>query len=342
MNSYKTVTEVKVIIMKNIMKRLLTTLVIFALVFTCFPAFTGSLEADAASKPGIVKKIHLKTVETSQINVSWSEVKKVDGYTVFRNGKAIKHVKKGVTSFADKGLKSDTKYTYYVKAYKNVKQKQWYNKKTKKWQKKKPAKKYRGKSKKVKVKVYGKSSAVKSIKTGKVIIKGEEASYEGPSMTYSYNTNTIKVTMFSGEKDSKVTITSKDLPKVVLDEDEESYTYKNLKPGTKYVFNIEQYYGGQVRNKFERTITTEQEFKFAATPRKDCIELSWTEMKNAEEYKVIRKCGNKRDEIVVKATECGYIDKVDRSKEYVYQVQVKRNGEWKGSKQITVGALTKK
>ena len=144
--------------MKNIIKRTLAITLAFAVAFTFIPALTGELDAHAASKPAKVTKLNLAWKgQTSTL--TWSKVKKnLNGYTVFRNGTAIASVGKGTLTFKDSNLETGTTYSYYVKAFKNTKQKQWFNKKTGKWQKKKPAKKYRGKSKKVKVKVYGKAS----------------------------------------------------------------------------------------------------------------------------------------------------------------------------------------
>lgn len=74
-----------------------------------------------------------------------------------------------MTKYKDTGLNPETNYSYKVRAYNTVKKKHWYNKKTGKWQIKKPAKKYRGKSKKMKVKVYGSYSATITIKTTGVL-----------------------------------------------------------------------------------------------------------------------------------------------------------------------------
>lgn len=81
-----------------------------------------------------------------------------------------------VTKYKDTGLNPETNYSYKVRAYNTVKKKHWYNKKTGKWQLKKPAKKYRGKSKKMKVKVYGSYSATVTIKT-KGVLKITDGGY---------------------------------------------------------------------------------------------------------------------------------------------------------------------
>ena len=146
--------------MKNMMKRLLTTLVIFALVFTCIPAISGTLEADAAAKPAKVQGFKHTSIEKTSAKKKKKKVSKnLKGYTIYRNGKAIKNLGKNTTRFKDSGLKSGRTYSYYIRAYNIVNQKQWFNNKTGKWQTQKPAKKIRGKSRKVKVKQYGKSSS---------------------------------------------------------------------------------------------------------------------------------------------------------------------------------------
>ncbi len=172
--------------MKNIIKRTLAITLAFAVAFTFFPALSGGLDAHAASKPAKVTKLNLAWKgQTSTL--TWSKVKKnLNGYTVFRNGTAIASVGKGTLTFKDSNLETGTTYSYYVKAFKNTKQKQWFNKKTGKWQKKKPAKKYRGKSKKVKVKVYGKASP-----TLKCITSGSKPS--GNEGAYSINVKCDKV-----------------------------------------------------------------------------------------------------------------------------------------------------
>lgn len=152
--------------MKNIIKRTLAITLAFAVAFTFIPALSGGLDAHAASKPAKVTKLSLVR-KGGTVTLNWNKVKKnLNGYTVFRNGTAIASVGKGSNSFNDSNLELGTSYSYYVKAFRNTKQKQWFNKKTGKWQKKKPAKKYRGKSKKVKVKVYGKASPTLKCITG--------------------------------------------------------------------------------------------------------------------------------------------------------------------------------
>ena len=58
------------------------------------------------------------------MKLSWNRVKGVGGYKVYRkagNGKykCIKTLSSGAASYTDKGVKKGTKYTYFVKPYKN-------------------------------------------------------------------------------------------------------------------------------------------------------------------------------------------------------------------------------
>lgn len=146
------------------MKKIVSVIMMAALLVASVPAMGGNVYA--AKKPAKVKGVSLHAEDHTSIKLKWSKVKKgASGYTIYRNGKAIKNVGKSKKSYTDKGLTPSTKYTYYVKAYTNAKTKQWFNKKTGKWQTKKPAKKIRGKSRTVKKKLYGKASAKVSLAT---------------------------------------------------------------------------------------------------------------------------------------------------------------------------------
>lgn len=162
------------------MKKVFSIVMMAALLFASVAATGGNVYA--AKKPARVEKLELYTNSHNSIKVSWKKVKKgVSGYTIYRNGKAAKNVGKGTTSYKDTGLYPLTTYTYYVRAYTNVKTKQWYNKKTGKWQTKKPAKKNRGKSRTVKKKLYGNPSAKVALET-----------YEDPyNSTYTYEGRTV-------------------------------------------------------------------------------------------------------------------------------------------------------
>ena len=145
--------------------KVISILLAFCVAFSGLPFLAGSLDVKAASVTK--KKITLKaTVKgETKVKLKWNKVKSPGkGYAVFRDGKVIKRLSKKKTSFTDKGLKPGTKHKYQIKTYTKKKVTKWYNKKTKKWQKKKPAKKYRGKSKTVKVYVYKKKSNTVKVK----------------------------------------------------------------------------------------------------------------------------------------------------------------------------------
>lgn len=125
-------------------------LIAFFIAFAMIPA-AGIFDVQADS--GKAEKVSLTVEITGQgpavLNwkrLSKSEMKKITGFAVFRNGKTVKRLGKKKLSFKDFGLEAGQEYTYQVKTYKKTRTKQWYNKKTGKWQKNKPAKKYRSRS----------------------------------------------------------------------------------------------------------------------------------------------------------------------------------------------------
>ena len=145
--------------MTNTKSRIISVFLILALVLT-----VNTVPAFAASK----SKLNLSAKATGQHTVAlkWNKVSKAyNGYAIFRNGEVIKYGNSKTLKFTDSKLKAGTKYTYQVKTYKVKKVKKWYNKKTKKWQTKKPAKKYRGKSKKVISYSYKTKSNVITVRT---------------------------------------------------------------------------------------------------------------------------------------------------------------------------------
>lgn len=162
--------------MKYIAKKSLTIIIAFALAFTGIPVLAGGFSADAAASVGQVKKVSARWSH-NYVNLTWKKVstKGLGGYTIYRGGKAKKSVNAKTLAYKDTSVKALTQYTYYVKAYKNVKQKRYYNTKTRKWQLKKPAKnywkacksgKYKGKKTiTVTVKKYGKASPAIKLKT---------------------------------------------------------------------------------------------------------------------------------------------------------------------------------
>ena len=231
--------------MKNIIKRTLAITLAFAVAFTFIPALSGGLDAHAASKPAKVTKLNLAWKgQTSTL--TWSKVKKnLNGYTVFRNGTAIASVGKGTLTFKDSNLETGTTYSYYVKAFKNTKQKQWFNKKTGKWQKKKPAKKYRGKSKKVKVKVYGKASPTLKCTTSGEKPNKVDGSY---TITISMTSNSVTFTITSIEGNDTRVIVKRDGNEIgIMDANNLSITEFGLEANTEYTYLLDLEIGGVVR-----------------------------------------------------------------------------------------------
>ena len=137
--------------MGRITKRFVVLLTAFCVAFTGLPLMTGTIDAHAASKFTIKSA---SAASSSSVKLTWKKYKKSNTYQIFRDGELIATVSK--TTYTDKGLNSATEYGYKVKALQKYtkKQKQWFNKKTGAWQTKKPAKKYRGKSKTVKLVKY--------------------------------------------------------------------------------------------------------------------------------------------------------------------------------------------
>lgn len=138
-------------------------MVMFCLTFTSLPMLSGSFDSHA-----LAKNITLNASAYGQhgATLRWNKIKSPNsGYAVFRDGSPIAHLGKSKTSFTDSGLDSGTAHTYQIKTYVRKTKKQWFNKKTQKWQSKKPAKKYRGKSRKVYTYSYKKKSNSRSIRT---------------------------------------------------------------------------------------------------------------------------------------------------------------------------------
>lgn len=153
----------------NIFKRMAAMMLAFAVAFTMIPFAAGDLDAHAAS---YWKGLKAKATSRTSASISWTQLtkkqrKKISGITVYRNGKAVKNIRKTAKSFSESGLKAGTTYSYQLKTYKASKQKQWFNKKTGKWQKKKPKKKWRGKSRKITVYKYANTSTAMKITTPK-------------------------------------------------------------------------------------------------------------------------------------------------------------------------------
>ena len=162
---------------RTIARRALSILMTLTFVLSCAFVYSPA-EAAKVPTPKQVLSIKASGISTYEATLRWGAVTgPVKGYTVFRNGKAIKNVKANTRYYKDTSLKASTRYKYYVRAYTftGKKIKQWYNKKTKKWQATIPAKRIRGQARYVYEKKYGKASPVLSIKTQTaVMIHGEE------------------------------------------------------------------------------------------------------------------------------------------------------------------------
>ena len=158
---------------KSILSVLLILVMILASFTVAFPE-----EVNAASGLPKVSSLKASATQTS-VTLSWKklskkQLKKVKGIAIYRNNTLIKNVSKKSASFTDSGLKAGTKYSYTIKTYKNTKKKEWFNKKTQKWQKKKPAKKYRGKSRKIKKYSGGITISVATRSAAPVVVPSED------------------------------------------------------------------------------------------------------------------------------------------------------------------------
>ncbi|MBR2706683.1 MAG: hypothetical protein IKE74_05500 [Mogibacterium sp.] len=158
------------------MKKLISTVLITALILSLYPFCIGS-EASAASS--YIKKLNVSVTGQTTTKLTWTKLSKkqkrsVSGFTVFRNGKAVKNVKKTVNSFNDSKLKAGSRYTYQVKTYRVIKQRQYYNTSINKWQSKKPKAKYRGGTRTVKRKKFSNPSPKKTVTTRMDTVPKEE------------------------------------------------------------------------------------------------------------------------------------------------------------------------
>ena len=180
--------------MKKKIRRFIAMIAAFCIAFTGMPLMAGSLDAHAASKFTIKTA---KAVSSSSVKLTWKKYKKSNTYKVYRDGELVGTLTK--TTFTDEGLQASTEYSYKVKALKKYtkKQKQWFNKKTGKWQTKKPAKKYRGRSKNVKVVKY------KNLGTSKVkyvTTKAAEILYDDTDKDQDTSGSYVKMYALTGIK----------------------------------------------------------------------------------------------------------------------------------------------
>ena len=180
---------------RDFRKRVAAMLVAFAVAFTMMPIAAGTASASAASP--YWKNVKAKATAETSVRVSWKKLtkkqqKKISGIAVFRDGKAIKKLKKTAKSCSDTGL-TPGKHAYQLKTFRKSSKKVrvYWNKKSGKWQ----TKKINGaKSKKVRKTTYkyGNASRKLTVTTKaaedseigtpqnvKVVYDGEEGEDEG-------------------------------------------------------------------------------------------------------------------------------------------------------------------
>ena len=253
--------------MTNTKSRIISVFLILALVLT-----VNTVPAFAASKSNL--NLSAKATGQHTVALKWNKVSKAyNGYAIFRNGEVIKYGNSKTLKFTDSKLKAGTKYTYQVKTYKVKKVKKWYNKKTKKWQTKKPAKKYRGKSKKVVSYSYKTKSKVITVRTDSKPVDPSspsnnpsdpsESTKEYTITWKNYNGNTLKTDKVkAGDKPKYIgsTPTKPETdkytyefdgwnPSLVAASENTSYTakFKAIEKTTSYSYNIhvlDEPYGG--------------------------------------------------------------------------------------------------
>lgn len=275
-NSYK---EEEINNMKKIIKNTLAALMAFAVAFTGIPALAGGFSVNAASAaPAQVKEINAR-YSHNYVRLKWSKVKTkgLSGYTVFRGGKALKSVSAKKLTYKDTKVKASKKYSYYVRAYKNIKQKRYFNTKTNKWQADKPAaKNWKGKkTKTVTVKKYGKASPTMKVKTlaapkktssKKKTTKKTSGKTNTSTVTHSTNYNmnisktsgSISFTLSELTADSEVRIYRGTKLIGLLKDTKTTKTDANLKADTEYSYEIKLYYKGELKKTRTRGIRTEK------------------------------------------------------------------------------------
>lgn len=253
--------------MKKIIKNTLAALMAFAVAFTGIPVLAGGFSVDAASGPAQVKEINVG-YSHNYVRLKWSKVKTkgLSGYTVFRGGKALKSVSAKKLTYKDTKVKASKKYSYYVRAYKNIKQKRYFNTKTNKWQADKPAaKNWKGKkTKTVTVKKYGKASPTMKVKTlaapkktsskkkttkktsGKTNTSAETSKWNY-KMPISMKSDSISFTLSELTADTEIRIYRGDKLIGSLKKINETVKDNNLKADTEYSYVIKVYYKEKLR-----------------------------------------------------------------------------------------------
>lgn len=101
-------------------RKIITALLVFAVVFTSMPAAAGTLSVHAASP--YWKNFKARTASEDTVKLSWkaltkSQKKKISGIAVFRNGKVVKRLKRTAKSYTDKKTVAGKSYSYQLKTY---------------------------------------------------------------------------------------------------------------------------------------------------------------------------------------------------------------------------------
>ncbi|MBQ6623569.1 MAG: hypothetical protein IJH94_05010 [Clostridia bacterium] len=324
--------------MKKGIRKLLSITLAFAVAFTVIPAISGAFNVHAASKPAMVKEISYSR-SGSTVTIKWKKLtKNLDGYTIYRNNKAIKSVGKGKSSYVNTGLKANKTYYYHVKAYKITKQKQWFNTKTRKWQKTKPAAQYLGSSRIADVKLYGKASPKVKVKTPKTL----SSKLLNPGrIEYDKYEDTIYLTwgVAKGVSEIRVYKNGSKKPIATLKGTAKGYADKKLTWNKNGECNVK--YVVEARKKTSSGTKT-QKIKFsknlkravtATATRGDddeqVIKLTWDKVKNASKYRVSRTYTKDGNDYTVSFTVNGtsYTDNdIKPNVKYTYSVIAEANG----------------
>lgn len=233
--------------------------------------------------------------------------------------------------FTDTKLKAGTKYTYKVRAYTTYKQKQWYNKKSKKWVTKKPKKKYRGKKRKVTVKVYGPYSAAKLGRTKAktatpapspapaaepLVITGLKADMGYISGQVSWN-SAPEATQYRVSVNGTIQGVTKSC----------SYALVNLQPRTSYTVTVVAENGSAAGKATEGTYTTSgvpAPANISVSSTQTSITIKWNAVDGAEYYVIDRTDGSYATPTSTSYTETG----LSPNTQYTFYLRARVSGKY--------------
>jgi len=280
--------------------------------FTSIPIMSGTFESNA-----LAKNITLKASATGKhtAKLTWNKCKSPNsGYAVFRDFKAIGHYNTKKTSFYDSGLASASGHWYQIKTYKKSKKTQWYNKKTGNWQSKKPAKKYRGKSRKITTYSYKKSSNAVYIMTD----------FEFYTITWkNWNGNTLGTSStMQGMKPVYYGVTP-----TRPSDDNYTYTFKGWTP-TIVEAHANKTYTATYTATAKPTIPAPTNLKYSNLSSSS-VTLSWTaaSVSGTPSYKLYRKDGNGNTKVTPVSTTSAKDTSVVAGTTYQYYVTTIYNGQ---------------